>query len=211
VRTRSDTRRASVARASERCGAPRGRGARPRPLHRGAFGDCAGLRCLPAAPPPAGHGRRLTHSRCPPAPCPPPTLLSAPPCRPKSNNIMYDKRVVRGSTYAMPVIPHVSPRAARARNSARTRALDVISAPVWHYSPPAPSRLALLPPTPARPRRPPRWRSNATPRTSWRARSARCRRRGAPRTRSARARRVRHRPWRAGATPRRTRRCSSRC
>jgi len=37
--------------------------------------------------------------------------------RPKSNNIMYDKRVVRGSTYAMPVIPHVSPRAARARNS----------------------------------------------------------------------------------------------
>lgn len=26
----------------------------------------------------------------------------------KSNNIMYDKRVVRGSTYAMPVIPPVS-------------------------------------------------------------------------------------------------------
>jgi hypothetical protein len=25
----------------------------------------------------------------------------------KSNNIMYDKRVVRGSTYAMPVIPPV--------------------------------------------------------------------------------------------------------
>jgi hypothetical protein len=33
-------------------------------------------------------------------------------CRPKSNNIMYDKRVVRGSTYAMPVIPHVSSAAA---------------------------------------------------------------------------------------------------
>ena len=41
---------------------------------------------------------------------PSPTPRSRPARSSKSNNIMYDKRVVRGSTYAMPVIPPVSAR-----------------------------------------------------------------------------------------------------
>ena len=62
---------------------------------------------------------------------------------------MYDKRVVRGSTYAMPVIPHVrTPRAPRATGTPRRAASRTCAAPARAARP----LLADTPPPPTLPR-----------------------------------------------------------
>ena len=64
------------------------------------------LRCHPPAAPPARQRQRLPS--LPPA-APGLTLLPALPRSliPYANNIMYDKRVVRGNTYAAQILPAV--------------------------------------------------------------------------------------------------------
>lgn len=88
---------------------------------KGLYRDGDSKACV-RAPRGAASRAALLQGLTPPPPFPPSLFISPHSLphashlrRPKSNNIMYDKRVVRGSTYAMPVIPHVRRPAPAAR------------------------------------------------------------------------------------------------